>query len=63
LVMSKHPSYGISQHGESPTSIDRPRYGHLGKKIPFDRLPPECQECVMVDYRELWGSYDAQPGV
>ena len=49
-----HPQ-GIGQHGEHPTQIDRPSYGHLGKKITFDDLPEDCQKLVMQDYNAIWG--------
>jgi hypothetical protein len=48
-----HPQ-GIGQHGESDRPIDRPSYGHLGKRIAFEELPPDCQKAVLQDYRELW---------
>jgi len=30
------------------------RKNHLGKRIPFSELPPDCQRLVMQDYREIW---------
>lgn len=48
-----HPQ-GFGQHGESSTQIDYPSYGHLGKKISFDKLPDDCQKCVLQTYTELW---------
>lgn len=27
---------------------------HLGKRIPFSELPPDCQKCVVDDYKSLW---------
>ncbi len=47
-----HPQ-GIGMHGESPKDIDRPSYGHLGKKISFDDLPPDCKKLVQQDIKEL----------
>ena len=41
--------------GESPDQIDRPTYGHLGKKIKFSDLPEDCQTLVLQDYKEIWG--------
>ena len=38
----------------SSTSIDLPRYSHLGKKVTFDKLPEECQNTVRRFYYELW---------
>lgn len=54
--MSKHPFHpqGFGQHGEHRTMIDRPRYSHLGKRITFDALPPDCQRLVVNDYKEIW---------
>ena len=37
-----HPQ-GIGMHCSSPTQIDWPTYGHLGKKITFDQLPDDVQ--------------------
>jgi hypothetical protein len=48
-----HPQ-GIGMHGESDTMIDRPTYGHLGKRIAFDYLPEDCQKLVLQDYKEMW---------
>ena len=52
-----HPQ-GIGQHGESDTQIDRPAYSHLGKKITFNELPADCQECVIQSYLYLWDFTD-----
>lgn len=56
LGMSAHPTHpqGIGMHGFSDTHIDRPRYGHLGKKIRFEDLPRACQRVVERDYIDLW---------
>lgn len=58
-----HPQ-GFGQHGESglrPCDADRwgfpPALGrkcHLGKRIPFAELPPDCRKLVLQDYREIW---------
>jgi len=48
------PSAGICQHGEDPELIDRPAYGHLGKKIAFTDLPADCQRVVVEDYKSIW---------
>lgn len=55
--MSSNPfaPQGFGQHGESNFQpIDRPSYGHLGKKITFAELPEDCQKLVREDYMELW---------
>lgn len=49
-----HPQ-GIGQHGSSPYQIDRPHYGHLGKKITWAQLPEDCRKCTLATYKELWG--------
>ena len=52
-----HPQ-GFGQRGEYPghmgPALDRPTYGHLGKKIRFADLPEDCQKLVISDYRDLW---------
>lgn len=48
-----HPQ-GVGQHGEHDRPIDRPAYGHLGKKIHFTDLPEDCQVLVLRDYFGLW---------
>lgn len=60
LGMSSNPFHpqGIGQHGSSKTQIDIPTYSHLGKKIKFEDLPKECQECVMQTYLYLWDFTD-----
>lgn len=53
-----HPQ-GFYQHGESNHQpIDRPTYGHLGKKIRFEDLPEDCQKAVIQDYLYLWDFTD-----
>lgn len=56
LGMSAHPFHpqGFGQHGSSPRQIDYPAYGHLGKKIKFQDLPPDAQRCALLTYRDLW---------
>jgi len=55
--MSEHPFHpqGFGQHGQFPAwePIDRPSYKHLGKKITFQDLPPDCKRLVLYDYKEL----------
>lgn len=58
LGMSPNPFVGIGTHGSSPTQIDTPRYSHLGKKITFDDLPEQCQQCVKQTYLHLWSITD-----
>jgi hypothetical protein len=53
-----HPQ-GFGQHGESETIIDRPTYGHLGRKISFGDLPADCQELTLSDYRYYWDLEEA----
>lgn len=57
-----HPQ-GIGQHGSSQTQIDTNQWGfapmigrsnHLGKRIHFKDLPPDCQKLVLSDYKEIW---------
>lgn len=56
LGMSNHPFHpqGFGQHGESRGAIDYPKYSHLGKKITFDLLPPDCKRCTLATYNEMW---------
>ena len=56
LCMSAYPFHpqGVGMHGTSNQQIDRPNYGHLGKRIKFDSLPEDCQKAVVQDYKYLW---------
>jgi hypothetical protein len=67
LSMSEHPTspQGFGMHGEGKNgrSIDTNKWGfapmigrknHLGKRIPFSELPPDCQKLVLSDYKEIW---------
>jgi hypothetical protein len=57
VAMSTNPFHpqGFGQHGWSGDGmIDRPKYSHLGKRIPFFSLPENCQELVRMDYEALW---------
>ena len=54
-----HPQ-GFGQHGSSHTQIDYPKYSHLGKKVLFDTLPEDVQECVTQSYLYLWGFTDGE---
>lgn len=65
LAMSKDPFHpqGIGLHGEHTRIIDavkgRPpavgRKCHLGRRIPFSALPPDCRELTLRDYCAYWG--------
>ena len=44
----------ICAHEESSDMVDRPTYGHLGKKVAFATLTPELQKAVTEAYCELW---------
>ena len=57
-----HPQ-GFGQHGEATAGpIDvtdgwppaMGRKNHLGTRIPFSKLPPDCKRLVKRDYNELW---------
>jgi hypothetical protein len=63
--MSAHPFHpqGIGMHGDSFRQIDVNKWGfapaigrknHLGTRIPFQQLPPDCQRLVRSDYKALW---------
>jgi hypothetical protein len=65
LAMNSAPFHpqGFGQHGENITQIDvnasgfAPAIGrknHLGKRIPFSELPPDCKNLVLKDYRNIW---------
>ena len=56
LSMSSNPSspQGVCQHGWSASTIDRPSYKHLGKKISYAHLPIPCKMQVLSDYMETW---------
>jgi len=58
--MSSNPFHpqGFGIHGELYSQIDRPTYGHLGKKIKFENLPENCQKLVLSDYADLWDLTD-----
>jgi hypothetical protein len=45
---------GVCQHGSHTSQIDRPRHGHLGARIGFLDLPPDCRIVALRDYLELW---------
>lgn len=57
LGMSAYPYHpqGVGMHAFSKVPMDRPKSAHLGKRIPWDRLPEDCQRCVLDTYGDLWG--------
>lgn len=56
VFMSERPfsPQGFGQHDCKPYRYDIPSYKHLGKRITFSDLPPDCQKLVRSDYRELY---------
>lgn len=57
-----HPQ-GFGQHGEHSQQIDVNKWGfapamgrknHLGTRISFTQLPPDCQKLVISDYKAIW---------
>lgn len=56
LTMNERPYHpqGFAQHGFSDELIDRPKYAHIGKRIRFEELPPDCQTLVRDRYNALW---------
>lgn len=71
LGMSAHPFHpqGVGMHMSHAEQIDAPagwapaigRRCHLGRRIPFDELPPDCQRLVLSDYLDLWQLEGARP--
>ena len=63
LAMNAAPFHplGFGQHGESEGAlpIDRPRSSHLGRRIKYADLPPDCRKLVSQDYCELWDTRGA----
>lgn len=66
LAMNSAPFHpqGFGQHGETtlrPCDVDgwgfppaMGRKNHLGRRVPFSALPPDCRRLVLRDYAELW---------
>jgi len=50
---------GVCQHGSSRVQVDRPRHGHVGRRIGFLDLPEDCRTVALRDYLDLW---DLVPG-
>lgn len=48
-----HPQ-GVGMHAEYPGAVDRPAYGHLGRRVAFTDLPDPVRRAVLEDYRGLW---------
>jgi hypothetical protein len=56
-----HPD-GVCYYGWKPTVIDAPqgwapaigRCNHMGRRIPFRALPPDCRKVVVQDNMEIW---------
>ena len=71
--MSEHPFHpqGFGMHGENPGNpVDAPRGKwppeigrrcHLGTRIEFSALPPDCRKLVMDDYFEMWDIKGPKP--
>lgn len=57
MGLSENPYYptGVCEYGEAKNIIDRPTYSHLGKKIPYSKLPFDCKKLVVEYYAALWG--------
>lgn len=55
--MSERPFHpqGFGQHFELQNTTS---YKHLGKRIKFTQLPPDCQKLAWQDYKENWDLYD-----
>ena len=74
LAMSEAPFHpqGFGQHGHSnhqPCDVNRSgwapaigRRNHLGLRIPFSALPPDCQRLVLSDYLDIWNLPALPPG-
>src|SRR5947209_2655405 len=45
---------GVCLHSSYPRLVDRPKYGHLGKKIKWSDLNADCQRAVLRDYLDFW---------
>ena len=56
LGMSEYPFHpqGFGQHSYSDRAFDRPRSRHLGRRIPWAKLPYDCQRCARQTYDSLW---------
>ena len=66
LAMNSAPFHpqGFGQHGEGgrqPCDVNQwgfapaiGRKNHLGRRIAFAELPPDCRQLVLQDYKSLW---------
>ena len=58
--MSYNPNspQGYYQHGGKAwyetQNIDKPSYGHLGRKVHFSNLPKNCKNAIRNEYCEIW---------
>lgn len=48
---SKHNHCDTNKWGWAPMIGKK---NHLGKRIAFSDLPPECQKLILRDYKEIW---------
>lgn len=64
-AMSTHPydPQGFGMWQTSDKQIDTNEAGfappmgrenHLGKRIPFSKLPKDCRKLILSDYKDLW---------
>lgn len=53
IAMSEHPTHpqGFGQHGELQPP-GKAGFGHLGKRISFAELPPDCQKLVKAELKD-----------
>lgn len=56
LTCSPRPGHpqGVGIMDEVRGDVDRPSYGHLGKKIAWHDLPELVRRVVETDYRHFW---------
>jgi len=54
---------GVYTYGHSDVQIDRPSYGHLGRKIEFSELTKELQRQILPDYCLFWNCHNEVWGV
>ena len=48
-----HPQ-GIGLHDDYGFIIDKPKHGHLGKKVKFETLPKNVKHAIYRDYGDFW---------
>lgn len=49
----QHFEYENGRLGNGQWAVDRPKSAHLGKRIRFLDMPPQCQRLVLSDYAEM----------